>query len=283
MIYECPSCQAPQEAGQTVCSNCRAQFDGPVPADAVVPPPPIVKTVAPEPNADAEAGAAETNKEAGSPAETIPPLVEVKPLPVSAPPQPATSEPYLGASPFPQPSYEPGAVSTSPPSASPLPPLGRLFRMLLIAFPIVLLLVLGGVFYANSLNTESDPLPVSPPTVRSSAPTTAPAAPVGTPTILQGGGSGSSASPDPRTALLAGRWVARSGEFYVFNSSGTGSHGNPVQQKPDQSFLWGLAQNRLMLYEDQNVPLRFNQGPDNNTIFLAAPSGHYVQFSRSKT
>lgn len=299
MIYECPSCRTPQEAGQTVCPNCHAQFDGPVPADAVIPPPLIVKTAAPEadiaaetvpaepgsaepgsaePNA-AEPNSAEPNAGTGSPAETAPPLIEVKPPPVSVFPHPATSEPYLGTSAFPPPTYEQAnTVSASPPQ-----PLARLSRMLLIALPLVLLLVLGAVFYANSLYVGSDTLPVSLPIVRSSVPTAIPAAPVGTPTVLQGGGSSSSTSQDPRADLLAGRWVARSGEFYLFNSNGTGSHGNPVQQKPDQSFLWGLSQNRLMLYEDQNVPLRFNQGPDNSTIFLAAPSGHYVQFSRSKT
>ena len=69
----------------------------------------------------------------------------------------------------------------------------------------------------------------------------------------------------------------------MFNSDGTGSHGNPVTQQPEQTFLWGLVQNRVMLYRDKNEMLRFNAGPDDDTIFLAGETGSYIQYSRSKT
>ena len=100
--------------------------------------------------------------------------------------------------------------------------------------------------------------------------------------MLQGAGNTSSAAGDPRAKMLVGRWSAVSGDFYLFNSDGTGSRGNPVKQQQEQTFLWGLAQNRIMLYRDQNEQLRFNAGPDDNTIFLAAQTGHYVQYTRSK-
>lgn len=37
MVYECLQCQMPQRHGAVTCPRCAARFDGPVPADAVVP------------------------------------------------------------------------------------------------------------------------------------------------------------------------------------------------------------------------------------------------------
>jgi len=293
MIYECPNCQTPQEAGQTICPHCHAQFDGPVPSDAIVPPiivppiivppiivPPIIvppidaAALSPAAAAPEEAAAAAPSDAPSEPAaaEPAPTLVEVPPPPSS---QPApNTQPYFTAQAYTPPSYE-----------SPEPvrsPFGGLSRALLIAFPLVLVLVLGGVFYTNSLNTNSDTTPVTLPPARPSA-APLPAAPVTSPTYLQGAGNTNNASNDPRAKLLAGRWASKSGDYYVFNSDGTGSRGNPVKQQPEQAFLWGLVQNRLMLYMDKNEMLRFNAGPDDNTIFLGGQIGSYVQYSRSKT
>ncbi len=280
MIYECPNCQTPQEAGQTICPHCHAQFDGPVPSDAIVPPiivPPIDAAVLPSVAAAPEESAAAAPSDAPSEpaaAEPAPTLVEVPPPPSSQPSP--NAQPYFTAQAYTPPSYE-----------SPEPvrsPFGGLSRALLIAFPLVLVLVLGGVFYTNSLNTNSDTTPVTLPPARpsvSAAPL--PAAPVTSPTYLQGAGNTNNGSNDPRAKLLAGRWASKSGDYYVFNSDGTGSRGNPVKQQPEQAFLWGLVQNRLMLYMDKNEMLRFNAGPDDNTIFLGGQTGSYVQYSRSKT
>jgi hypothetical protein len=296
MIYECPSCRTPQEAGQTICSHCHAQFDGPVPSDAMVPTTsepeaeipsaieaePAIETVGADETAAPTAGQIVAEQaQAAEPEDAAPPLVDVPPpaAPASQPQPFLSSQPYLTA-----PTYSPSAY-TSPEIASSSLPSAKISRALLIAFPIILLLVLGSVFYANSLNTGSDTLPVPPPApvTHASVPIAPAPTPTSSPTILQGAGSTNNAAGDPRVKMLAGRWVAPSGDYYVFNSDGTGSRGNPVKQQQEQSFLWGLVQNRLMLYMDKNETLRFNAGPDDNTIFLGAQTGRYLQFSRSKT
>lgn len=291
MIYECPNCQTPQEAGQTICPRCRAEFDGPVPDDAIVPAADLVPAANFVPAADLvpSADAAVLPQESAQksvPEEAAPPagaaLAEASPLVEVPPPAPETAA-APSAPPFPAaqaytPPYE------APPTPPAEPPFGKLSRVLLIAFPIVLVLVLGVVFYTNSLNSDADPAPVPTPAVHSPAPPVLlPAAPVTAPTFLQGGSNTNNAADDPRTKLLAGRWESKSGDYYVFNSDGTGSRGNPVQQQPEQAFLWGLVQNRVMLYRDKNEMLRFNAGPDDDTIFLAGQTGSYVQYSRSKT
>jgi hypothetical protein len=300
MIYECPSCRTPQEAGQTICSHCHAQFDGPVPSDAIIPATsepelpsaieakPITETdptaetsVAPtepisgEPILEAQVQAAESEAQTE---DAAPPLVEVPP-PITPKPEPASnSQPYLTA-----PTYSPSAFTAPETASSSLTPPSKLARPLLIAFPLILLLVLGSIFYANSLNTGSDTLPMPPPAPVTHASVPIAPAPITSPTVLQGAGNTNNTSDDPRAKMLAGHWVAPSGNFYVFNSDGTGSRGNPVKQQQEQTFLWGLVQNRLMLYMNQNETLRFNAGPDDNTIFLGAQTGHYIQFTRSKT
>ena len=305
MIYECPNCRTPQDAGQTVCPNCHAEFDGPVPSDAVVPPPAEVEVLSEADSgsideagleADAEVGAAPINEVVAEPvsaaeieamrpqAEAVTQAEAPSEAPLTEMPTPASSsQPYLTAPSFSPPVYSAPDTDTTPSS----PPFSRLSRALLVAFPIILVLVLGSVFYANSLNAGSDtvPAPPSPPTVQASVPLPppSPAAPDTTPTVLQGAGNADSGADDLRAKILVGHWIAASGDFYVFSSDGSGSRGNPVKQQKEQTFLWGLVQNRLMLYRDQNEMLRFNAGPDDNTIFLAAQTGHYVQFSRSKT
>jgi len=290
MIYECPNCQTPQEAGQTICPHCHAQFDGPVPSDAIVPPAEAAApgtvleeaAVSPGDGASVEAASGDGASEAATPSAGAAALPPAEAAAVSSPlvevPPPASA-----------PAFPPAQAYTPPAdfSQEPLPaepPFGRLSRVLLIAFPIVLVLVLGGVFYTNSLNSDGDTTPVPLPPVHSSAPAAPPpAAPPTSPTYLQGGGNTNNPADDPRAKLLAGRWESKSGDYYVFNSDGTGSRGNPVKQQPEQAFLWGLVQNRVMLYMDKNQMLRFNAGPDDDTIFLAGEAGSYTQYSRSKT
>lgn len=292
MIYECPQCRMPQEAGCTVCPRCHAEFDGPVPDDAVVPvrTTPAANAAAPvtEANAQAaEAAAPAANAEALQEAEepapgAEEPAVEANPL-TQADAQPFLTPPSFQTPPAP-PSYVPPPY-VSPTPAPPLrPPLGRLARVLLVAFPIVLLLVLGTVYFANSLNTDADNPPVSPPPA-SSAPGPAPvsSAPAAAPVLLQGGANTAVTEADARTKLLIGRWENKAGDFFVFSSDRTGTQGNVAQPQGDTPFSWGLVQNRLMLYREKNTPLRFNAGPDNNTIFIAAQTGHYVQFTRKVT
>ena len=275
MIYECPQCQAPQEAGRTVCPHCHAQFDAPVPSDAFVPPDDPAQ---PAESIAVEAGAAPATPplQEALPPEEAPHLEEVKPPPAADP------LPYLTP-----PSYSPSAYSPPPytPAAAPppmRPPLGGLSRALLIVFPIVLVLVLGSVYFVSTLSTGQDIAPVAP-VVQAPATMPPPPAPVGSPTYLQGGPNTTSAGNDPRTKMLVGRWQAKSGDYYVFNGDGTGSRGSGANQQNSQSFLWGLVQNRLMLYRDKNEMLRFNPGPDDDTIYLGAETGHYVQYARDKT
>ena len=311
MIYECPQCQKPQEAGETICPYCQAEFDGPVPDDAIVP----MEAALAEPVATAEAAPAEESGEEGAkaypeaavetaaeidpgpmpldppnrdiPAEEtaapLPPVPSAPPVsssPSSPPPASGGTQPYLTP-----PTYAPPPYMPPPPGAPYQPaaaPFGKLSRVLLFAFPVVLVLVLLGVYLANSLNTDTSEVVPEPPTVARSETPAPPPAPVGSPTLLQGGTNTNDGS-DVRVKLLAGRWVSKSDNFYVFNADGTGSRGSATNPGGEQSFLWGLVQNRLMLYGGKNETLRFNTGPDNDTVFLGPPTGHYIQFSRAKS
>ena len=286
MIYECPQCGRPQEAGQTVCPYCRAEFDGPVPADAIVPAAAVVPA---EAASEAPLAGEETVPE------PLPPVSAAEAAPVNedtaaedgkdAPAAaPTGSAPYLTPPSYAPPPYTPPLSADTqssylPPNA---PPLGRLTRVLLVAFPIVLVLVLGGVYLAGTLNTDSDSGPLPPPTVAAAAPM--PPATVTNPApVTLSGGTNTNDGADPHVKLLAGRWVSKSDDFYVFNSDGSGSHGSALNPSADQSFLWGLVQNRLMLYGTKNETMRFNVGPDSDTVFLAPQTGHYVQYSRAKS
>ncbi len=310
MIYDCPQCGRPQEAGRTACPYCHAEFDGPVPADAVVPAaapapveaaapdtPPVEEGTAEPGEAAATKGAAssEAASEAASvsedppgseaaPGESTPPPSVAAEAPPSIPSGPA---PYLTPPSYAPPPYSPSSSSVTPlpyttPSSIGAPPLGRLTRALLLAFPIVLVLVLGGVYLAGTLNTESDagqdPLPAA------HASTSMPPSPAqAVSPVTLSGGSNTNDSSDPHHKLLEGRWVSKSDDFYVFNPDGTGSRGSALNPSADQPFLWGLVQNRLMLYGAKNETLRFNVGPDSDTVFLAPRTGHYVQYSRAKS
>lgn len=313
MIYECPQCRTPQEAGQTVCPHCRAEFDGPVPSDAVVPaleaasalettegaemlptadtPPAGEAGPGPMPLDPPALEAARldegTSPEGTSPEGTSPEGTSPEGTSPETPfPTPSGPAPYLTPPSYAPPPYAPplSTVTSLPyptPSSGGGPPIGRLTRALLIAFPIVLVLVLGGVYLAGTLNTEADVVPVPAPTVSAQAPPPAPA-PDNTPVTLPGG-SNTNDGADPHVKLLAGRWVSKSNDFYVFNPDGSGSRGSALNPPGDQPFLWGLVQNRLMLYGAKNETLRFNVGPDSDTVFLAPQTGHYVQYSRAKT
>ncbi len=319
MIYDCPQCGTPQEAGTTICPHCRAQFDGPVPDDAVLPQDFVAPAAAAVPEAAApEAALSETHDseahgsearvydapesdetppqsvppETPADAETISAAAEADSIPAEAgpavievKPPPATGDqPYLTPPSYSPPPYVPPSYSPPPPPMR--PPLGSLTRALLIAFPIVLILVLGGVYFASSLNSGADisdpPLPVQP--ARSSA---LPPAPIGAPVTLSGGSNSSVPDNDPRSRQLVGRWQAKSGEEYEFSADGTGTHKGPAAAgaspaPPEQSFTWGVAQNKVMLYMSQDQTLRFNPGPDNNAIFLASQAGRYIQYARVK-
>ena len=320
MIYECPQCQKPQEAGQTVCSYCRAEFDGPVPddamvlleADAVPAEPVTVEPVHAEsvPIEEAAEGAAKVYPAPEAAAANTAAEIDPGPMPLdppgrdissetaehvaaaasppvtssssvsSPPPPPSGSQPYLTPPTYVPPPY------TLPPAGTPYKPvppsLGKLTRALLIAFPIVLILVLLGVYFAGSLNSDSSEAVPEPPVAARTETAPPPPAPVGNPLLLQGGTNTNDGS-DYRVKLLAGRWVSKSDNFYVFNADGTGSRGSTTNPAGEQSFLWGLVQNRLMLYGSKNETLRFNTGPDNDTVFLGPQTGHYVQYSRAKS
>ncbi len=314
MIYECPQCQTPQEAGETVCPHCHAEFDGPVPADAIVPAaePAGAEALAaaPEEPLSKEPVTAETlpvtaetlpvaeeaaASEQEAAADTSAPVPKAEPGDQAAAPPSAAAEapppsgpaPYLTSPSYSPPPYSPPSSTVTPlPYTTPVnaggPSLGRLTRALLIAFPIVLVLVLGGVYLAGTLNIDSDAVPEPLPVVHAATPLPpAPAANAAAVTLQ--GGSNTNDSTDPHVKLLAGRWVSKSNDFYVFNSDGTGTRGSALNPTGDQPFLWGLVQNRLMLYGAKNETLRFNVGPDSDTVFLAPQTGHYVQYSRAKS
>ncbi len=307
MIYECPHCHAPQEAGHTACPECGAEFDGPVPEDAVLPAavsPAETAAMAPEPlpeavldtPAEAPAEAAPV-MDAASPAADFtvtpaePPLEAQMPLEAEPvletvrPPAPAEELPYQ------QSAYSPPSYSTTPAyTPPPLPsggaqayttrraPASPLPKILLIALPFVLLLVLVGYLISRTQDGGSDAASTALPVTAPVPPTPAPA-PVGSPTVLPGGTT--TAADDTRVKWLAGRWQASNSDFYVFNSSGSGSQGSVSGKLPTQDFLWRIVGNQLMLYgapKDQEV--RFSVGPDDNTVYLRDSAGKPVQFTR---
>ncbi len=276
MIYECPSCHTPQAAGRTSCPQCGADFEGPVPDDAVVPEP---------------AQAAATTTEADAVTETeAPALPDVETTPPSTPPAPPPQAPAFQPPPpppmptyQPPPAYAPPAYQTAP---SGLTFGGKLPRALLIGIPIVLVLVLGAVFFTRNLDQGSDassaPLPpVSAPAPAPSAPLPAPT-PISPPITLSGGGTSSGDNSGP-AKFLVGRWQAKSSDFYVFNDNSTGSRGSISGKQPKSVFVWVLAQNQLTLYTD-NKPekLVYSPGADDDSMFLRGEDGRYVEYKRTK-
>ncbi len=278
MIYECPQCQKPQAAGQTVCPYCHAEFDGPVPDDAIVPAEDLSAA-----EATPSAGAAASGAGPG-PMPLDPPRYDTPAEGAAPPPVSSGAQPYLTPPTYAPPPYIPPAAGvTQMPYTPSGAPLGRLTRVLLVAFPIVLVLVLGGVYFAETLNANSDASTEPPVVTRPQvAPPAAPPPPTGSPVLLSGGSNTNDGS-DPRIKILAGRWVSKTDDFYVFNSDGTGSRGSTTNPGGDQTFLWGLVQNRLMLYGGKNEALRFSSGPDNDTVFLGSQTGRYVQYARAKS
>ena len=133
MIYECPSCHTPQAAGQTSCNHCGADFEGPVPDDAVVPEPAAVEC------RGRNRAAQGLNRRCPS----LPPPPEA--LPYQPPPLPAYQPPPEYAAP---PVYQ-----TAPPA---LQTRRGLPKALLIGIPIVLVLVLGAVLFTRNLDQGSE-------------------------------------------------------------------------------------------------------------------------------
>ncbi len=297
MIYECPQCGKPQRAGETVCPQCRSVFDGPVPADALVPEDMLAEEARTE-EARTEKAPAGMQQAKEVPAAASPgpmpldppavlppaedPPAAARPAAGAPPPVSGGTEPYLTPPGYAPPPYE--AEPHGPGVSYPAPaPLGGLPRWAVIAVPLVLLILLGGVYLAGTLSSGSDAAPAPAVPQRAEAPATLPPpAPTGPPTLLQGG-SNSNNSSDPRVKVLTGRWTAKNDTYFVFSANGSGARGSTTNPGGEQSFLWGLVQNRLMLYGSKNETLRFSPGPDNDTVYLGPPTGRAIQFSRAKT
>lgn len=304
------------------CPECGAEFDGPVPDDALVPDALVPDTVpgtaaveaaSPEPDQETEplpeaildAPTADTATAAEEVPETSPlpeppapsqeasvrepaleaaapepPLLEtVRPAPEELPYQRSTYQPppYI-----PPPAYAPPPTLPSGGAqaytAKRTPP-GVLPKVLLIAAPIVLILVVGGLIFSHNLDGGSDTTPPPMPVTAPDEPLRPAAAPVGSPTIMAGGTT--TGAGDSRVQWLAGRWQAKNTDFYVFNANGSGSQGSVTGKLPTQNFLWRIVGSQLMLYgapKDQQV--RFGVGPDDNTVYLHDSAGKPVQFTR---
>ena len=289
MIYECPNCHVPQSAGHTACHQCGAEFDSPVPEDAIVPPETVTPELAlheeavPEMVGLAEEPALETHAPETRAPE--PPVLED----VFAPPpqfQPSEMPAYQAP-----PSYQSAPGYLPPAYTAPLVPASRfsLPKALLIAIPIVLLFVLGAVFFANSLNQSADTATATPALTvpDTTMPVVAPPVPHGSPLILSGGTGGSASTTDsnPNIAWLVGRWQNKATDYYVFNDNGTGYRGSSGGKQAKGSFLWVLNQKQLVLYADAAAPekLAFSQGNDDSTMYLRGSDDRYVQYARAKT
>ncbi len=304
MIYECPNCHMPQAAGRVACRHCRAEFDRAVPDDAFLPngtapEPPLPEPV---PAAAREVGPAEPPLKAertGAAVYQMPVAEEAEPVAAAAapvvqedigqeamaeetepllsqsgppleaippPPAPAETLPYQ-SSPYPTTAYQPAptpAKQVEAPERQPRPPAQALTRVLLIAFPIVIVFVLGAVFFARSLDSGQDTAPTAPPHV------------------LNGARKSTGGDADPRIRRMVGRWESKAHDFYVFNANKTGAHGSLTGKGPQGAFLWTLAQNRLILDADKQEKLTYRRGPDEDTISLRVAGGKYVQYTRTR-
>ena len=189
------------------------------------------------------------------------------------------------------PAYQPAPGYLPPAYTAPRAPASRfsLPKALLIAIPIVLLFVLGAVFFANSLNQSADTAPATPALIvpDTTMPVVAPPVPHGSPLILSGGTGGSASTTDsnPNIAWLVGRWQNKATDYYVFNDNGTGYRGSSGGKQAKGSFLWVLNQKQLVLYADAAAPekLAFSQGNDDSTMYLRGSDDRYVQYARAKT
>ena len=284
MIYECPNCHVPQAAGHTACHQCGAEFDSPVPEDALVP----AETIAPESGLHEEALPETVSLANESTHETRfpePPVLEevFAPAPQF---QPSEMPPYQAP-----PSYQPAPGYLPPAYTAPPAPVSRfsLPKALLIAIPIVLLFVLGAVFFANSLNQSADTAP-APPALTvpdTTIPVVAPPVPHGSPLVLSGGSGTASNTTEtnPNIAWLVGRWQNKATDYYVFDDNGNGNRGSSGGKLAKGSFLWVLNQKQLVLYTDATTAekLAFSQGSDDATMYLRGSDDRYVQYTRAKT
>ena len=290
-----PDTAAPSEPGPVEPAAPEAEtvgaavYEAPAPQEAE---PMAVEPVETEPIAQEAIVAQEA---AVQEAEPLQPQLDTPAPPLSAaPPAPAETLPYQSP-PYSAPAYQAAptyadqADTASPPPAPQRPPPGKaLTRALLIAFPIVLVVVLGAVFFARSLDSGQDTAPAPLPVI-AAAPTPAvtPAssgAPAAPPYVLNGTVATSTADDDPRTRRMVGRWESKNLDFYVFNENKTGIRGSLTGKGPQGTFLWTLVQNHLILHGDKEEQLTYSKGPDEDTMFLrSASGGKYVQYTRTKT
>ena len=275
MIYECPTCHAPQAAGRTACDECGAEFDGAVPDDATLPEtaPPFI----------AEVSAADSD---------LPPTSEPEMPPIMPEPDPPQLQEVMPPpAPLGGPAFQPAPFQPPPPYTPPLypaqplspPPAGfRIPKAALIAIPLVLALILGVVFFVSSMNQEPAALLPAP-----AAPMAAIPAPVtpGAPVTLLGGQSFSRAGSAGSSAVskwLIGRWQAKTTNYYVLNEDGTGLGGSVTGKQAPETFRWVLVQNQLLLTNDKQQKLVVSKGAGGNSIFLRGDDGQYVEYARVK-
>lgn len=279
MIYECPTCHAPQAAGRTACHECGAEFDGAVPEDATLPETaPVLEAVA------ADAG--------------LPPVQAYDqgyemPPPMPAPPPPQLQEVNPPPAPAEIPVYQPAPFQPPPPYSPPIYPLSqsapslsgfRIPKAALIAIPVVLALILGVVFFVSSMNQEpsvSPPSPASSPSIKVSAPVTP-----GAPITLTGGQSFSRpgiAGSSTVSKWLVGRWQARTTDYYVLNEDGTGLGGSLTGKQTPETFSWVLVQNQLLLNSNKQEKLVVSKGAGGNSIFVRGDNGRYVEYAKVKS
>ena len=262
MMYECVRCKTVLAAGSTECPQCGMKFDRPIPDDAtlseqplqqdevIVPPPPVMEEeVVPPP----------------SPAGYITPVPNPYPAPA-----PASYSP-----PPPMPVY------VTPPSSSGL---SSTNKILLIAVPLCLILLVGSFFIIQSLN-QGNNTPAAPPQVATTTPSVAPPPPAapGLAPLEASPGAGGGTSPSDAnnpTQFLVGRWQSKSQNFYVFSGDGSGSRGAVSDSKNNENFTWALINNELDVHGSKDEKLAYSPGPDHNTMFLRQANGHYEQYSR---
>ena len=281
-IVEGPADLEAEAAGTTVYET---PTEAAVETEPVTVEPVAVEPVAIEPVA-LEAPAKEA-KPQPLPVDMDAPPPEVVPLP-PAPSEtlPYQSSPYRVPAAQSAPTYaEEAEAAEREAPALPSPPLSQaLTRALLIAAPIVFVFVLGAVFFGRSLESGPDTAPAPMPAVVSVptntvTPSGAPAVP---PYILNGAGASAGAEADPHARHLVGRWESKKLDYFVFNENMTGTRGSATGGGPVGTFLWTLAQSRLILYADKQEKLTYTRGPDGDTIFLRMKGGKYVQYMRVK-
>lgn len=276
MIYECPNCHVPQAAGQTSCYNCRAEFSGPVPADATVP----EKITAGR--APGASPAPEFSSHSARPQAVYSAPPETRPQTSAAPQTPLP--PSIND--LPQPSQSPFA-DWSP------------SRWLMIGVPILLVLIVGAIIFLN--NRSAEPVAVAPSIPPDmSAPGQQPMAPnpIGIPIspgqpasggggsamVLPGNsGNSSPAAPNQDSSWLIGRWQNKATDFYLFNQNGTGQQNTVSGKLAKGKFLWALLPKEIVLYADSDPPKKMpiTRGSDDKSLYIRDDSGHFVLYLRT--